>query len=113
MPGFCAPKILWLARHEPDAIARTRRILLAKDYVRLRLSGDSVWTEERLKQFVRLRFGEQAIYVVSNREPLSHVYDGKDMTNVPAFRTNRVWLIGSGDVFVGASPRPPVLAGRQ
>jgi xylulokinase len=42
MPGFCAPKILWLARHEPDAIARTRRILLAKDYVRLRLSGEAV-----------------------------------------------------------------------
>jgi xylulokinase len=42
MPGFCAPKILWLARHEPEAIARTRRILLAKDYVRLRLSGEAV-----------------------------------------------------------------------
>jgi xylulokinase len=42
MPGFCAPKILWLARHEPEAIARTRCILLAKDYVRLRLSGEAV-----------------------------------------------------------------------
>lgn len=42
MPGFSAPKILWLARHEPEAIARTRRILLAKDYVRLRLSGEAV-----------------------------------------------------------------------
>ena len=29
MPGFCAPKILWLTRHEPEAMARTRRILLA------------------------------------------------------------------------------------
>lgn len=42
MPGFCAPKILWLTRHEPDAMARTRRILLAKDYVRLKLSGEAV-----------------------------------------------------------------------
>jgi xylulokinase len=42
MPGFSAPKILWLARHEPEAIARTRRILLAKDYVRLKLSGEAV-----------------------------------------------------------------------
>jgi xylulokinase len=42
MPGFCAPKILWLTRHEPEAIARTRRILLTKDYVRLRLSGEAI-----------------------------------------------------------------------
>ena len=37
MPGFSAPKILWLSRHEPDAMKRTRRILLTKDYVRLAL----------------------------------------------------------------------------
>jgi hypothetical protein len=30
------------------------------------------------------------------------VYDGKTVTNVPAFRTERVWLIGSGDVFAAA-----------
>ena len=42
MPGFSAPKLLWLGRHEPDALARARRILLTKDYVRLRLTGDAV-----------------------------------------------------------------------
>ncbi|MBS0525511.1 MAG: xylulokinase [Proteobacteria bacterium] len=41
MPGFSAPKLLWLARHEPQALARTRRVLLTKDYVRLRLSGEA------------------------------------------------------------------------
>lgn len=41
MPGFSAPKIMWLARHEPDGIALTRRILLPKDYVRLCLSGEA------------------------------------------------------------------------
>ena len=41
MPGFSAPKLLWLARHEPDALARTRRVLLAKDYVRLCLTGEA------------------------------------------------------------------------
>ena len=30
---------LWLRRHEPDVYARIRRILLPKDYVRLRLTG--------------------------------------------------------------------------
>jgi xylulokinase len=41
MPGFTAPKLLWLKRHEPAAFARMRHILLAKDYVRLRLIGVS------------------------------------------------------------------------
>jgi xylulokinase len=40
MPGFTGPKLLWLARNEPGAFARTRSILLAKDYVRLKLSGE-------------------------------------------------------------------------
>ncbi len=39
MPGFTGPKIAWLARHEPETLARTRRILLPKDYVGLKLTG--------------------------------------------------------------------------
>jgi len=42
MPGFSAPKLLWLARHEPKAIERTRKVLLPKDYVRLCLSGEAI-----------------------------------------------------------------------
>jgi xylulokinase len=38
--GFQAPKILWLREHEPEAYARVRRVLLPKDYVRLRLTGE-------------------------------------------------------------------------
>jgi xylulokinase len=40
LTGFTAPKLLWLRRHEPDAFARIERILLPKDYVRLRLTGE-------------------------------------------------------------------------
>jgi len=42
MPGFTAPKLLWVARHEPDTFRRTACVLLPKDYVRLRLTGDKV-----------------------------------------------------------------------
>lgn len=38
--GFQAPKILWLRDNEPVAYARVRRVLLPKDYVRLRLTGE-------------------------------------------------------------------------
>jgi len=42
MPGFTAPKLLWVARHEPDIFRRTAHVLLPKDYVRLCLTGEHV-----------------------------------------------------------------------
>ncbi|WP_373503557.1 xylulokinase [Aestuariivirga sp.] len=39
MPGFAAPKLMWLLRHEPEVMARARHMLLPKDYVRLRMTG--------------------------------------------------------------------------
>ena len=39
MPGFVAPKILWLREHEPQMYGRIAHILLPKDYVRYRLMG--------------------------------------------------------------------------
>ena len=40
LPGFTAPKLLWMRRHEPDLYARIERVCLPKDYVRLRLCGE-------------------------------------------------------------------------
>jgi len=42
MPGFTAPKLLWVAKHEPDVFKRTAHVLLPKDYVRLKLTGEKV-----------------------------------------------------------------------
>ncbi|CAA7602606.1 glycerol kinase/xylulokinase [Acididesulfobacillus acetoxydans] len=40
LPGFTAPKLLWLRRHEPEIYARIKHVLLPKDYVRWRLTGE-------------------------------------------------------------------------
>jgi xylulokinase len=40
LTGFQAPKLLWLRDEEPEAYARVRHVLLPKDYVRLRLTGE-------------------------------------------------------------------------
>ena len=40
LTGFTAPKLLWLRRHERELYDRIRHVLLPKDYVRLRLSGE-------------------------------------------------------------------------
>ncbi|HEX6540527.1 MAG TPA: xylulokinase [Ktedonobacterales bacterium] len=40
LPGFTAPKVLWVRRHEPEVYARAAHLLLPKDYIRYRLTGD-------------------------------------------------------------------------
>jgi xylulokinase len=40
LTGFTAPKLVWVRDHEPDLWARVAHVLLPKDYVRLRLTGD-------------------------------------------------------------------------
>lgn len=40
MPGFTAPKLRWVARHEPEIFQQVAKVLLPKDYVRLMLTGE-------------------------------------------------------------------------
>ncbi|MEP7053319.1 MAG: xylulokinase [Pseudomonadota bacterium] len=40
MPGFTAPKLLWVREHEPRVFERVSKVLLPKDYLRLQLTGE-------------------------------------------------------------------------
>ena len=40
LTGFTAPKILWFRRHEPELYGKLRKVLLPKDYVRFRMTGE-------------------------------------------------------------------------
>jgi xylulokinase len=40
LEGFTLPKVLWLRNHEPEAFRRLATVLLAKDYIRYRLTGE-------------------------------------------------------------------------
>ena len=42
MPGFTAPKLLWVAAHEPEVFRATVKVLLPKDDLRRRLAGEDV-----------------------------------------------------------------------
>ncbi len=42
MPGFTAPKLRWVARHEPEVFRQVSKVLLPKDHVRLMLTGEHV-----------------------------------------------------------------------
>ena len=40
LPGFTAPKVLWVEENEPEVFAKTAKVVLPKDYIRYRLSGE-------------------------------------------------------------------------
>ena len=51
----------------------------AEEEARLRQSSESLWTPERLKEFVKVRLGGRSLFVVSNREPYMHFKKGKEI----------------------------------
>src|SRR5258707_14638839 len=63
---------------EVSRLARSmqRAQAAAEQEAALRLSGESIWTEQRLKQFVQMQLNGRLLVVVSNREPVSHVWRG-------------------------------------
>ena len=42
MPGFTAPKLLWVRKHEPEIFARIRTVLLPKAYLRFCMTGEMI-----------------------------------------------------------------------
>jgi trehalose-6-phosphate synthase/uncharacterized membrane protein affecting hemolysin expression len=57
----------------------------AQEEARLRESGESLWTAERLRIHLQSKLEENALYAISNREPYEHVFRGKEIvTMVPA-----------------------------
>ena len=40
LTGFTAPKILWVRKHEPKVYEKTHKVLLPKDYIRFRMTGE-------------------------------------------------------------------------
>ena len=55
LPGFTAPKILWVRKNEPKVYAKTKHILLPKDYIRLCMTGEYATEEDRAQSAYALR----------------------------------------------------------
>jgi trehalose 6-phosphate synthase len=86
-PALPDPKLFGPLALEVTGLARSlyRARAAAEEEAALRLRGEAIWTEERLKQFLRAHLEDERLFVVSNREPLSHVWDGgRIVTQMPA-----------------------------
>lgn len=108
-PGFTAPKLLWVARHEPSVFARVARVLLPKDYLRLWLTGEAVaemsdaagtsW----LDTGARLWSDDLLAATGLSREQMPRLVEGADIAGQMRASLARRWGIGDGVVVAGGA----------
>jgi len=60
LPGFTAPKIVWTRENEPEVYDQAAMVLLPKDYIRYRLTGEYVTEVSDASGTVLLNVGERA-----------------------------------------------------
>jgi xylulokinase len=86
MPGFTAPKLLWVRRHEPEVFRQTALVLLPKDYVRLCLTGEAatdlsdasgtLWLECRARRWSELMLDTCGL----TRAQMPRLYEGNEVS---------------------------------
>lgn len=124
MPGFTAPKLLWVRKHETDVFTATKNVLLPKDYVRLRMTGELATDMSDASGTLWLDVARRcwhpdmldASELTSDQMPA--LYEGSDITGVlsaetaAAWRMNRVPVVGgAGDQAAGAIGAGAVTSG--
>ncbi|MDE2596568.1 MAG: xylulokinase [Sphingomonadales bacterium] len=116
MPGFTAPKLLWVANHEPALFAQVRTVLLPKDYLRLRMTGDkasdlsdsagTLWLDGAARDW------SDALLAASGlgREAMPRLYEGSEVTGILRAEVAAAWgmarvplAAGAGDNAAGAA----------
>jgi trehalose 6-phosphate synthase len=79
-PALPKGEIMDQLHHEVAFLARDLNMAraVAEKEARLRDSNASLWTAERLRVSLRNKLRDKRLFVVSNREPYMHIYNGKD-----------------------------------
>ncbi|MBD2747947.1 xylulokinase [Microvirga sp. BT688] len=116
MPGFTAPKLVWLARHEPETFRAVRKVLLPKDYIRFQLTGAIVtdmsdaagtwWLDEAERDW-----SDEALAATGlTRDHMANLVEGSQSSGTVDPEVARRWGMrrdvvvagGAGDAAAGA-----------
>jgi xylulokinase len=115
MPGFTAPKLLWVREHEPSIFEATRTVLLPKDYVRLLMTGEkasdasdaagTLWVDVE-----RRRWSPEMLAATGlNESHMPRLFEGTEVTGKLSADVAQAWGMsqvpvagGGGDNAAGA-----------
>ena len=124
MPGFTAPKLLWVRKHEPDIFTRTKKVLLPKDYVRLKMTGESATDLSDASGTLWLNVAERSWHpdmldvCELSIDQMPVLAEGSDVTGVLTAEVAAEWHMdrvpvvgGAGDQAAGAVGAGAVIPG--
>lgn len=115
MPGFTAPKLKWVANHEPEVFAKVKQVLLPKDYLRFKMTGDyasemsdsagTCWLDVRARDW-----NDELLQATGlTREQMPKLFEGSEITGVLTQEMAKNWgmsqvpvIAGGGDNAAGA-----------
>lgn len=115
MPGFTAPKLLWVQRHEPEIFKQIDKVLLPKDYLRLRMTGDfasdmsdaagTMWLDVAKRDWSDVMLAACKL----TRAHMPALYEGSEITGTLLPDVAKAWgmqeiavVAGGGDNAAGA-----------
>ncbi len=115
MPGFTAPKLKWVQKNEPECFAKIAKVLLPKDYIRYRMTGDfasdmsdsagTMWLDVAKRDWNDELLAATGL----TREQMPKLYEGSDVTGVLSKEIAKAWgmacvpvIAGAGDNAAGA-----------
>lgn len=115
MPGFTAPKLLWVERHEPEVFAKIDKVLLPKDYLRLRMTGEfasdmsdaagTMWLDVAKRDWSDILLAACHL----SRQQMPALFEGSEITGNLKAEVAKAWnmpavpvVAGGGDNAAGA-----------
>lgn len=109
MPGFTAPKLLWVARHEPETFRAIRTVLLPKDYIRLKLTGQRTtdmsdaagtwWLDEG-----RRSWSDRALATTGlDRRQMPHLVEGSEPSGLLRPELVQNWGVSNNVIVAGGA----------
>ncbi|MDJ0627311.1 MAG: xylulokinase [Rhodobacter sp.] len=106
-PGFTAPKLAWVQRHEPETFGQLAKVLLPKDYLRLWLTGDYVaemsdaagtsWLDTGARDWSDALLGRTGL----GRDHMPRLVEGSEISGVLRPELAQRWGLGSEVVVAG------------
>ncbi|CAK9886660.1 MAG: Xylulose kinase [Candidatus Erwinia impunctatus] len=115
MPGFTAPKLLWVKNHEPEIFRQTDKVLLPKDYLRWRITGEftsdmsdassTLWLDVARRDWSEVMLAACGL----TREQMPSLFEGNQITGQVESTLASRWgirpvpvIAGGGDNAAGA-----------
>ncbi|MTH45489.1 xylulokinase [Intestinirhabdus alba] len=115
MPGFTAPKLLWVQRHEPEIFRQVAKVLLPKDFLRLRMTGafasdmsdaaGTLWLDVEKRDWSEVMLSACGL----TRDQMPALFEGCEVTGTLLPAVAKAWnmpavavVAGGGDNAAGA-----------